>query len=138
MEVNVHWKKGLTFSGVGAQNVEIPIDVIPEQGGLGSGASPMELVLMSVCGCSGMDIISIMQKKQQKVNAFSIKATGERAETYPKVFTRVHLEYTFDGENIDRAAADRSIELSLTKYCSVYPMLAKSIEFTHSVTIVND
>ncbi|HMN11634.1 MAG TPA: OsmC family protein [Bellilinea sp.] len=135
MEVTLHWKDGLTFAGFGAQKKEIAIDVIEEQGGHGSGASPMELTLMAVCGCSGMDIISIMQKKQQKVTAFEIKASGERSADYPKVFTKVHIEYIFTGASLDPAAANRSVELSLTKYCSVYPMLAKAIDFDTKVTI---
>lgn len=138
MEVVLNWKQGLTFSGVGAQGVEMPIDVGEDHGGSGSGASPMELTLMALCGCSGMDAISIMGKKKQNVTGFEIKAKGERSENHPKVFTKIHVDYTFKGADLDPAAAERSVELSLTRYCSVYGMLIKAVPITAAVHVVQE
>lgn len=89
-------------------------------------ASPMELVAMAAGGCTAMDVIEILRKKQQEVIGFEVNVVGYRASEHPKVFTEIELEYVVRGHNIDPKAVERSIELSLTKYCSVNQMLEKA------------
>ncbi len=138
MEVKLHWKNGMTFGGVGSMGTEIPIDVNTDHGGHGYGASPMELLLMSLCGCSGMDIISIMQKKKQAVTFFEIIARAERAMEHPRVFTNIMVEYIFTGKNLDRKAAEQAVELSITRYCSAYAMISKAARIDPHITLVEE
>ena len=97
--------------------------------------SGMLLLLIGLCGCTGMDVVSILQKKRQPVTGLQVKATAERAEEHPRVYTQIHLEFVVTGEGVDPAAVERSIELSQTKYCSAWAMLGKSVEITASFRI---
>jgi len=89
-------------------------------------ASPMEIVAMAAGGCTAMDVIEILRKKQQEVIGFEVNVVGYRASEHPKVFTEIELEFVVRGRNIDPKAVERAIELSLTKYCSVNQMLGKA------------
>ncbi len=100
------------------------------------GASPMELVAMASGACTAADVISILQKKQQKVTNFEVNVVGQRASDHPKVFTEIDLEYVVTGHNLDAKAVARAIELSLTKYCSVNMMLQHSVKINHHYRIV--
>ena len=100
------------------------------------GASPMELVALASAACTASDVISILQKKQQKVSEFEVNIVGLRAVEHPKVFTEIELEYVVGGQAIDPKAVERAIELSLTKYCSVNKMLENSVKINHRHRIV--
>jgi putative redox protein len=123
-DAKVVWKDGLAFEGIGASGFTISLDTIAEEGG-GSGFSPMELLLVSLAGCTAMDVISILKKKRQDVTGFEVRAHGIRADEHPKVYTDITLEYVVHGHNVDPKAVERAIELSETKYCSVSGMLSK-------------
>jgi putative redox protein len=123
-DAKVIWKDGLAFEGIGASGFTISLDTIAEEGG-GSGFSPMELLLVSLAGCTAMDVISILKKKRQDVTGFEVRAHGIRADEHPKVYTDITLEYVVHGHNVDPKAVERAIELSETKYCSVSGMLSK-------------
>jgi len=101
-----------------------------------NGASPMELVAMASGACTASDVISILQKKQQSVTQFEVYVLGVRSSEHPKVFTEIDLEYVVTGHHIDPKAVERSIELSLTKYCSVNAMLEKSVKINHRYRII--
>ena len=126
MDAKVTWKNGLSFTGTSGSGFDIPLGVSEEHGGVGDGASPMELILVALGGCTGMDVISILKKKQQDVTHFEVVIHGERAEEHPKVYTDITLEYIVTGHNVDLEAVKRAVELSETKYCSVNGMLKKS------------
>lgn len=100
-----------------------------------TGMKPAELVLVALAGCTGMDVISILKKKKQNVLDFVVNVSGERRPEHPKAWTRLHIEYVVRGHNIDRAAVERAVELSQTKYCSVHATLHGCVEITHSITI---
>lgn len=89
-------------------------------------ASPMELVAMAAGGCTAMDVIEILRKKQQEVTGFEVNVVGYRASDHPKVFTEIELEFVVRGRSVDPKAVERAIELSLGKYCSVNQMLGKA------------
>lgn len=93
-------------------------------------ASPMELVALASGACTAMDVIDILRKKRQKVAGFEVNVIGLRASTHPKKFTEIDLEYVVRGRNIDPKAVERSIELSLTKYCSVNGTFKDSVKIT--------
>ena len=136
MDAKVSWKQRLSFTGVADSGFEIPLGVIQEQGGDDDGARPMELLLIGLAGCTGMDAISIMEKKKQNVTKFEVLAHAERATEHPKVFTHITLEYVFTGHNLDRTAAERSVELSATRYCPAQAMLGKAVPIEFKITLI--
>jgi len=135
MDAKVTWKSGMAFSGIADTGIAVPIDTSVDHGGSGTGASPMELLLMGIGGCSGMDVVSILEKKRQQVTAFEVVLHGERSEEHPKVFTKVNVEYVVTGHNLERQAVERAVELSSTKYCSVMATVRKTAEINITITI---
>jgi putative redox protein len=93
-------------------------------------ASPMELLLISLGGCTGADVHSILQKKRQRVTSYDIEVRGQRREEHPRIYTNIEVIHTVKGYNIDEKAVARAIELSETKYCSVSAMLSASAVIT--------
>lgn len=126
--------EGMHF--VGIANSNHPIDLDSPVSGAGAGASPMELVLMSLAGCSGMDVISIMRKKRQPVTGLEVIARGQRSEGYPKVYTAIQLEYVCSGAGVDEQALVQSIELSRDRYCPVWAMLRLSVDISYTYRVV--
>ncbi len=109
---------------------------MPDEDRDDTGPHPMQLVLMGLCGCTGMDVISILKKKRQSFTDLQVNATAERAEEHPRVYTQIHLEFVVTGDDVDPDAVERSIELSQTKYCSASAMLGKTADITTSYRIV--
>lgn len=136
MDAKLTWKNELAFTGIAKTNVPIPIDASIEHGGAGEGASPMEMMLMGLGGCTAMDVISILQKKRQDVTNFEILLHADRAQEHPKVFTAVTIEYVITGHGIEDAAVARAIELSETKYCSGIAMMRKAVDIKTSYKVV--
>ena len=129
----VVWEgQGLTFRGTGGSGFQIRFDSPAGP----QGASPMELVALASAACTASDVLSILQKKQQKVTEFEVDVVGLRAADHPKVFTEIDLEYVVAGEEIDPKAVERAVELSLTRYCSVNKMLENSVKINHRYRIV--
>ncbi len=103
-----------------------------------TGPHPLQLLLIGLCGCTGMDVVSILQKKRQPLAGLQVQATAERAEEHPKVFTEIHLEFVVTGADVDPEAVARSVELSQTKYCPASAMLSQAAEITTSFRIVSE
>ena len=135
MNVNVTWKNRLTFTGNGEKGFSLPLDSEAAVGGDDNGFEPMELIAIGLAGCTAMDTISILKKKRQDVTAFEVKVHAERATEFPKVFTHIFLEYIVEGHHVDPTAVERSIELSITKYCPAHAMLRKACNIDHKYTI---
>jgi putative redox protein len=112
------------------------MDAEEESGGHNKGFRPMELLLVGFGGCSGMDMISILRKKKQHVSGLEINVRGEKSDTAPKIYKKVHIEYVIKGKGVEKEAVERAIDLSLEKYCSVGATLAKAGAITHSYKIV--
>lgn len=127
--------KGITFVGKTDSNVWISVDGPEEFGGSNAGVRPKELVLLALAGCTGSDVVSILQKKRSKLEDFEINITAETRDEHPQVFTKIHIEYVFYGNELKTEDIERAIELSSTKYCSVQAMLKPSVEITHSYRI---
>ena len=127
--------QGLTFVGKSGSNHWITMDGPENFGGSDAGIRPKELLLLSLAGCTASDVASILQKKRVQLDDFEIQISAESTETHPKVYTKIHLEFVFYGENIKENDVERAIELSQTTYCGVTAMLQKSIEITHSYKI---
>ena len=138
MKAIIKQVEGCSFIGKADSNHWISIDTSKESFGSDAAARPMELVLIALGSCSGCDVVSILKKKQVQLKGFEIHIDAERSETYPKVFTKIHLEYVFYGETINPVHVERAIELSAEKYCSVSAMLKASVQITSSYKILNE
>lgn len=129
--------KGITFIGKTDSNHWISMDGPESFGGSDAGIRPKELLMLSLGGCTGSDVASILGKKKIKFDGFEINITAESADEHPQVFTKMHLEYVFYGKDIPVKDVERAIELSLTKYCSVTAMLQKAMPIEHSYKIID-
>jgi putative redox protein len=136
-KVEVKFVDGMTFIGKGESNHWVVMDGAESVGGSNAGTRPMELVLVALGGCTGMDVVSILRKKRVKFDKFEMRITGERAEEHPKVYTKVKIEYLIYGKDVREKDVEQAIELSQTKYCSVSAILKKSgAEVTYSYKII--
>jgi putative redox protein len=125
MDATVTWRGGLSFTGSSDTGFEIPLGADPKVGGKSDGFRPMELMALSLAGCTAMDVISIVTKKRQEVKAFEVTVRAQRAQEHPKVITEAVIEYQFTGHEIQEAAVRRAIELSAERYCPAQAMLGK-------------
>lgn len=130
--------KGISFAGKTDSNHWITMDGPESFGGSDAGIRPKELILLSLAGCTGSDIVAILQKKKVKLDDFEMNITAEMADEHPQVYTKIHLEFVFYGKALQEKDVERAIELSQTKYCSVTHMLKKAVEITHSYKIISN
>jgi len=135
MEAKITWKHGLSFDGLTESGFTVPLGADPAVGGENDGPRPLELIALGLAGCTGMDVVSILQKKRQDVTSFQVLVHAERAAEHPRVFTHIVVEYLIEGRQIDPAAVERAIELSATKYCPAQTMLEKATPIEHRYTI---
>ncbi len=105
-------------------------------GGTGAAVKPMEMILLGLGGCTSMDVLSILNKKKVTLDDFRVELEAEREDEHPRVFTKIIIKFFFTGNNIPRQAVERSIELSMTKYCSVTKMLQKTAEIITDYEII--
>lgn len=129
--------QGITLAGKSDSNHWIMMDGSPTFGGSAAGASPKELVLMGLGGCTASDVISILTKKRSPVRNLEIRLTAQVSDGHPQVFSEIHIEYVVFGEGVKEADVARAVELSTTKYCAVSAMLAPAVKLTHSHKIVS-
>ncbi len=115
----------------------IPLDTVEGFGGHDSGITPMSLMLTSLAGCTGMDVISILRKKQQDVTAFEVQVEGVRGDEYPKVWTEIWVKFIVTGHNIEQKAVDRAIELSRDKYCGAAATLRHTATIHYESEIID-
>ena len=132
MQANVKWVEGNTYIGRSNSNHNVVFDA----GSDGAAPSPMEMVLMSVGGCSSVDVVSILKKTKQDFSSVDVQLTAERAETAPRVFTKINLHFVVTGNDVSEKHLERAVSLSAEKYCSVALMLDKTVEITHSHEVV--
>ena len=125
MNSTVTWRKGLFFTGKAGSGFKLALGPDPEEGKASDGFRPLELMAVSLAGCTAMDVISILAKKRQDVTAFEVKVDAPQAQEHPKVFTHVVITYLVSGHGVDEAALLRAIELSASKYCPAQAMLGK-------------
>ena len=135
MEAKVTWSQGLSFTGSAGSGFTVPLGTDPSVGGDNDGFRPMELMAISLAGCTAMDVISIMRKKQQAVTAFNVSVQASQQQEHPHVFTRARILYQISGRHVEEAALLRAIELSALKYCPAQAMLSKAfpIDLTYEI-----
>ena len=147
MECTVSWTGGTgsrtgmgfiaeTGSGHTLMMDGAPDTAKPENGGQNLAPRPMETVLAGTGGCTAYDVVLILKRGRHDVRGCSVKLTSERAETDPKVFTKIHMQFTVTGKGIATLAVERAIAMSHEKYCSATIMLGKTAEITTGFTLV--
>ncbi len=136
MKVTVELQQNVNFKGSNANGHEIMMDGPPEFGGEDKGARPMETMLIGMGGCASFDVVHILRKRRLTVKDCVAEIEAERADTEPKVFTKIHLHFKVSGEGLTEKAVGKAVELSAEKYCSASIMLGKTAEITHSFEIL--
>lgn len=136
MKGRVKWVEGMTFMGESGSGHAVLMDGPPEFGGRNLGVRPMEMVLLGMGGCTAFDVVSILKKKRQAIVDCVAELAAERAESEPKVFTKIHVHFIVTGHQLDPQAVKKAIELSAEKYCSASIMLGKTAHITHDFEIV--
>lgn len=126
MKATVNWQNNMTFIGKSASGFPVQMDSDVSVGGDNNGVRPMEMLALSLAGCTAMDVISILKKKRQAVSQFEVQVDAPRSHEYPKVITSAVITYIVTGKNIDESALLRAIELAATKYCPAQIMLNHS------------
>lgn len=137
MKGRVKWVEQATFLAESGSGHAVVIDGAPEYGGRNLGVRPMELVLLGTGACSAFDVVHILKKGRQPITDCVVELTSERAETDPKVFTKIHMHFIVSGNNLPENQVKRAVELSAEKYCSATQMLNKIAEITHDYEIIN-
>jgi putative redox protein len=138
MECLVRWTGGLTFLAETGSNHVIAMDGAPENGGRNLAPRPMEVVLVGTGGCTASDVVVILKKSGQDVRGCDVKVSAERAETDPKVFTKIHMHFTVKGRGLKKNVVEHAIRLSHDKYCSASIMLGKTAEITTAYEVVEE
>jgi putative redox protein len=128
----------MTFLAESGSGHVMAMDGAPEGGGRNLAPRPMEMVLAGTGGCTAYDVVLILKRGRHDVRGCDVALKAERAETDPKVFTKIHFHFTVRGRNLNPAHVERAIKLSHEKYCSASIMMAKTAELTHSFEIVDD
>ena len=137
MECKIEWNgpEGMLFVATTGSGHTVAMDGAPEGGGNNLAPRPMEMMLVSAGGCSAYDIVLILKRGRHQVSRCQVTVQGERAETDPKVFTKIHFVFTVTGNNLPEKAVERAVSLSHEKYCSAVAMLEKSATITHAYVI---
>lgn len=136
MKARVTWAGGARFLGESGSGHAVVMEGAPAPGETAIGARPMEMLLLGMGGCTAYDVVSILQKAREAVCDVAVEIDAERADTVPKVYTRIHAHYVVTGRGLKDAAVARAVKLSAEKYCSVTIMLAATATVTHDYEIV--
>ena len=128
IEASLNWSDQERFIGQASSRHAIVVDAGKEK----TANSPMELVLIALCGCTASDVVGILRKKREPFTALEVHAKGERAADYPAVYTEIHLTYIVRGQ-VSKKAMEDAVHLSKEKYCSVSAMLGKTAKITYSI-----
>lgn len=138
MKARVKWVDGMMFVGESGSGHAVVMDAAPAVGGRDLGVRPMEMLLLGMGGCSSIDVLMILRKGRQTVTDCWVELEAERAETDPKVFTKIHAHFVVTGRGLDPAKVERAIALSAEKYCSASVMLGAMAQITHDFEVRED
>ena len=138
MECTINWLpgSGMAFLAETGSGHVLTMDGAPDGGGRNLAPRPMETVLAGTGGCTAYDVVLILKRGRHDVRGCQVKLQAQRAETDPKVFTKIHMHFTVQGRGLPAAAVERAVRMSHEKYCSASAMLAKTAEMTTSFEIV--
>jgi putative redox protein len=131
MIASAEWSEGSLFDGKSQSGHTLHMDTSADHK---AGMSPMEAVLTALCGCTSVDVVSILEKKREPLTGLTVTAEAEQAAEPPRIFTRIHLTYRIRGK-VTRKAAEDAVALSKNKYCSVSKMLEKAAEISYAIEL---
>ncbi|CAA6810987.1 MAG: OsmC/Ohr family protein [uncultured Thiotrichaceae bacterium] len=135
MQARVKWLDNMSFVGESGSGHSIVMDASPEVGGRDLGVRPMEMLLLGLGGCASIDVVMILQRSRQDIKDCTVQISAEREDTEPKVFTKIHLHFVVEGNNLSADRVKRAISLSAEKYCSASLMLGKTAAITHDFEV---
>ncbi|MEW6984554.1 OsmC family protein [Colwelliaceae bacterium 6471] len=133
MKAEVKWVGDELFMGTSESGHTVVLDA----NGGSLAPSPLENVLISLGGCSSVDVVSILEKSRQNITGCKVEISGTRVDSVPKLFSDIHLHFVISGRDIGEKHVSRAVNLSADKYCSVALMLNKTVNITHDYTIMN-
>ena len=138
MECTINWlaDSGMAFLAETGSGHVLTMDGAPDGGGRNLAPRPMETVLAGTGGCTAYDVVLILKRGRHAVQGCSVKLSSERADTDPKVFTKIHMHFTVTGKGIPPSAIERAIAMSHEKYCSASIMLGKTAEISTSFDLL--
>lgn len=136
MKARVKWVQDVMFLGESGSGHSVVMDGPPEGGGRNLGIRPMEMLLLGTGGCTAYDVVHILKKSRQPVTDCVAEVSAERAESEPKVFTRIHIHFVVTGRGLSDRAVERAVSLTAEKYCSASIMFAQVADVTHDFEIV--
>ncbi len=136
MNAKAVWHEGLTFTGSAGSGFSVPMGASVPDGGKNDGSRPMELLLVGLAGCTGMDVVAMLRNKKQQVAGFEVAVDADRATTYPMIFTKIRVHYVITGQHLDRSVIEYAIEQASKKYCSAEAMLAEVAPFEHTYEVI--
>lgn len=134
--VHVRWNGRRRLVGCDSTGHGVVMDLPVDLGGEGSGTRPIELVLYALGGCTGIDVISILEKQRQRITGFEVVVTGVQREAPPRMYVEVTVEYVVTGYDINPNSLERAIQLSEDKYCSVKAMFGPEVSVKTSYRII--
>ncbi len=137
MKARIKWVENALMVGESGSGHAVVMDGPPEHGGRDLGVRPMEMLLLGLGGCTQFDVVHILRKGRHRVDRCDVEIEAERAETEPKVFTRIHVRFIVAGPGLTDKVVARAVNLSAEKYCSASIMLGKVAEITHDFELVD-
>jgi putative redox protein len=138
MKARVKWVEQVSFLGETESCHAVLMDGSPAAGGRNLGPRPMEMLLLGAGGCTSFDVIAILKKSRQDVTDCYVELDAERAETDPKVFTKIHMHFVIKGRGIKPEVVEKAIKLSAEKYCSASIMLGATAVVTHDFEVIQE
>jgi putative redox protein len=136
MKARIHWVENALFVGESGSGHAVVMDGPADAGGRNLGVRPMEMLLLGMGGCTSFDVVHILRKGRHDVHGCEALLEAERADSDPKVFTRIHIHFVVTGKGLTDAAVDRAVRLSAEKYCSASIMLGKTATITHDFEVI--
>jgi putative redox protein len=136
LKARIKWVENALFLGESGSGHAVVMDGPPESGGKNLGLRPMEMLLIGMGGCASFDVVHILRKGRHDIRHCEALLEADRAETDPKVFTRIHLHFVVTGKGLTEAVVERAVRLSAEKYCSASIMLGKTATVTHDFELI--
>jgi putative redox protein len=137
MNATVRWVQDAMFLGESGSGHAVVMDGAPDAGGRNLGVRPMEMLLLGLGGCTAFDVVMILKRGREPVTGCVVDMDADRAETEPKVFTRIAMKYRVSGRGLDPQKVERAVNLSAEKYCSATAILAKTAQISHEIAIID-
>lgn len=137
MATKVSWKGDMSFEAETESNHKIWMDMAEKSGGHDQGPRPGDLVLVSLAGCTAVDVVIILKKMREQLDDLEVVVNSEKVDKHPRVYKKIEIEFHLKGKNLKEENVEKAIQLSLDKYCSVKTMLEKTAEISYSYDIAD-